>query len=545
MARRYPSHQSTSRDSLHSRPTMDPFNHSRRSWTDDGVHYTMETATYFSPGMSFTATGSSASGLFDGFTSQSSSRHPLSGMGAGLLGTAAGLLGAISGLHNASQPRNVYESRPERRVPFEESDGDSEYEEELAYGDGYASGNRLSDNNRKVPQSRETFPGRSRSRRHPSSNAEPPIQLDEDEDDAYDKRHQQSNFSQIRNDETSRRTVERPREEARRSRKDLERASRQQNVNIGLLQALLDKVKECERALATAEEALRTKETRREGSRYQAREEHHTRPPPRSRAPPTLPDETDNAFAPAYPLFADSGNAHADPFGNNLFFGAFNGGPFGAYGSSPLLGGDINHLFGMPSGFQRAEPRTKRPRFSSANSGPQPSFASFMTPSAPRPPTTLLQPEEAKRLFKTYNDSWNALSPMDASIPFPARGLKASALLSLDTLWAPTISSPLSTWSEEAVMQANVQAFYLRVADLVPQYTEVGGRVAMGYDKTRANPAQVKQLLDMLKKEKTRWHSDRLGRRNSGRSGPNGALQSDPRARAVFHAVCELMEAAQ
>ncbi|KAK5722095.1 CorA metal ion transporter [Elasticomyces elasticus] len=519
---------------------MDPFNHSRRSWTDDGVHYTMETATYFSPGMSFTATGSSAGGIFDGVASQSSSRHPLSGMGAGLLGTAAGLLGAISGLHNAGQPRNVYQSRPERRVPFEESDGDSEYEEELAYGDG------LNDDNRKVPQSRETFPGRSRSRRHPSFNAEPPIQLDEDEDDAYDKRHQQSNFAQTRNDETSRRTVERLREEARRSRKDLERASRQQNVNIGLLQALLDKVKECEQALATAEAALRTKETRREGSRYQAREEHHTRPPPRSRAPPTLPDETDNPFAPpAYPLFADSGSLHGDPFGNNLFFGAFNGGPFGAYGSSPLLGGDINHLFGMPSGFQRAEPRIKRPRFSSANSGPQPSFASFMTPSAPRPPATLLQPEEAKRLFKTYNDSWNALSPMDASIPFPARGLKASALLSLDTLWAPTISSPLSAWSEEAVMQANVQAFYLRVADLVPQYTEIGGRVAMGYDKTRANPAQVKQLLDMLKKEKTRWHSDRLGRRNSGRSGPNEALQSDPRARAVFHAVCELMEAAQ
>ncbi|KAK5705472.1 CorA metal ion transporter [Elasticomyces elasticus] len=538
---------------------MDPFNHSRRSWTDDGVHYTMETATYTSPGMSFSATGSSAGGLFDGFAGQSSSRHPLSGMvGAGLLGTAAGLLGAISGLHNASQPRNVYQSRNERRVPFEESDGDSEYEEELAYGDGYASGSerrrrsvlsrfkdRLSDNNRKIPQSQETIPRRSRSRRHPSSNAEPPVQLDEDEDDAYDKRHQQSNFSQIRNDETSRRTVERLREEARRSRKDLERASRQQNVNIGLLQAFLDKVKECEQALATAEEALRTKEIRKEGSRYQAREEHYTRPPPRSRAPPTLPDETDNPFGPAYPLFADSESLHGDPFGNNLFFGAFNGRPFGAYGSSPLLGGDINHLFGMPSGFQRAEPRTKRPRFSSANSGPQPSFAAFMTPSAPRPPATLLQPEEAKRLFKTYNDSWNALSPMDASIPFPARGLKASALLTLDTLWAPTISSPLSTWSEEAIMQANVQAFYLRVADLVPQYTEVGGRVAMGYDKTRASPAQVKQLLDMLKKEKTRWHSDRLGRRNSGRAGPNEALQSDPRARAVFHAVCELMEATQ
>lgn len=96
-------------------------------------------------------------------------------------------------------------------------------------------------------------------------------------------------------------------------------------------------------------------------------------------------------------------------------------------------------------------------------------------------------------------------------------------------------------------MQANAQAFYLGVVGLTPHYTETpgSGKVAMGYHKPKATPAQVKQLVDMLKKEKARWHSDRLGRRNAGMEGPNEALQRDNKARAVFHAVCELMEAAQ
>ena len=96
-------------------------------------------------------------------------------------------------------------------------------------------------------------------------------------------------------------------------------------------------------------------------------------------------------------------------------------------------------------------------------------------------------------------------------------------------------------------MQANAQAFFLGVVGLSPYYTEAGGagRVQMGFSKARATPAQVRDLVDMLKKEKVRWHSDRLGRRNGGTmAGPNEALQRDEKARAVFHAVCELMEAA-
>lgn len=97
-------------------------------------------------------------------------------------------------------------------------------------------------------------------------------------------------------------------------------------------------------------------------------------------------------------------------------------------------------------------------------------------------------------------------------------------------------------------MQANAQAFYLGVVGLKPAYSEVPGtgRVECGFEKARATAPQIKELTDLLKKEKVRWHSDRLGRRNKGNSGggQNEALQKDERARAVFHAVCELMERA-
>lgn len=96
-------------------------------------------------------------------------------------------------------------------------------------------------------------------------------------------------------------------------------------------------------------------------------------------------------------------------------------------------------------------------------------------------------------------------------------------------------------------MQANAQAFYLGVVGLKPEYTDSShGQIECGFAKSSATPEQIKQLVDLLKKEKPRWPSDRLGRRNGGVLGgiPNESLQKDERARAVFHAVCELMDRA-
>lgn len=261
----------------------------------------------------------------------------------------------------------------------------------------------------------------------------------------------------------------------------------------------------------------------------------------------------------------------ADPIFQSFFqMGSSNGGVYMSTGSDPLSPGigtspfaafdPIFQSFGGPSArsYSASTPRASftfngrpnaRPRMPS-QTGPQfaqPSFAPVNT-APPSPPAALLRPDEAKRLFATYNQQWNSLAPTDPNIPYPARGHRASALAARDSIWAPTVESHVSTWSEETIMQANAQAFFLGGVGLSPRYTEAPGtgKIGMGYNKARATLAQTKELVDILKKEKIRWHSDRLGRRNgAGWSGPNEALQTDERARAVFHAVCELMEVAQ
>lgn len=564
-----------------------PLNHSRRSWIDNGVHYTMESASYTSPGFSF-----STGGMFNTLSSpeERTARAQAPGFGgSGLLGNAINLLSAMGDMRHASRPRSFHDPNRERHARFEESDDESGYEDDLAYGEIGDGGtrshrrsmfsrlkDRLNDNRqrtRKAPYSREASPAqRPRRRRQPSYREEHHQQAytdvaEEDADyEVFGKSHQQTRPRPRTSDDSDmlqalQHTVDHHQVQVRRSRKNLERASRRQDVDIGILQALLNQVKSSERSLAAAEQNLQA-EKRRVGRAGGQRSEgsQASRPWPRNQSSPTPPDNFDGFFTSpgfggfsgqpraAHPLFPELDDFHtADPFAH-IFGGVFQT-PFDAFSRPSPFENDLHNLFGIPSGTHFAGVRNKRPRFSSANGGPRsqpgPGFAAY-TPAPPqRPPPTLLQPGEAESLFRTYNDRWNALAPTDPNIPYPTRGLKAPALLALDTLWAPTVSSPITTWSEESIMQANVQAFYLGVVGLMPQYNETGGRVTMGFDKTRASPAQIKQLVDMLKKEKARWHSDRLGRRNGENSGPNQALQNNPRARAVFHAVCELMETAQ
>lgn len=95
-------------------------------------------------------------------------------------------------------------------------------------------------------------------------------------------------------------------------------------------------------------------------------------------------------------------------------------------------------------------------------------------------------------------------------------------------------------------MKANAQSFFLGAVGMRPEYSELpGGKIELGVDKASGSPAQAQQLIDILKRERIRWHSDRLGKRNGGRAGLNEALQGDERARAVYHAVCELIQAVQ
>lgn len=168
-----------------------------------------------------------------------------------------------------------------------------------------------------------------------------------------------------------------------------------------------------------------------------------------------------------------------------------------------------------------------------------PSSASVQTP---QPPQRLIKPEEAKQLYQLYDKRWTEIANDDPNIPFPARGLDSRSLLDRDSIWAPTVSTPVVTWTPADVMQANIQAFFLAIAGLVPFYNMTGAKIVMGYDRVQATSEQVTILLELLKKEMMRWHSDRLGRRNGGQPGINEALQGNEQARAVFHAVCELKQ---
>lgn len=90
-------------------------------------------------------------------------------------------------------------------------------------------------------------------------------------------------------------------------------------------------------------------------------------------------------------------------------------------------------------------------------------------------------------------------------------------------------------------MQANTALFFIMALGLKPTISDSG---IVTFNRATTPEADVRGLLSVLKKEKMRWHSDRLGRRNEEivGGGVNEALQRDERARAVFHGVCALME---
>ena len=345
--------------------------------------------------------------------------------------------------------------------------------------------------------------------------------------------------------------AEHHRGQARYYRERLEQASRLPMSDTTILQGLLDELKRHERAHETATQNL---SMARAG--VSSRSSHQPASQRSRRAPPKTPEyESAGSFTAGdsnpffatrratHPGFSDFDEFAAFPFVGasgvfHNFFNAFEPTP-------PFFDDDFQHVFAMPGtlggGYR------KWPTFSTAYSGSQPPRRSATFPSPRTPPRNLLMTEEAQRLFTMYNGRWNGLSPADSNVPFPSRGLHPAALCATDSIWAPDVRSPISEWSEETVMQANAQAFFLRVVGLDPEYTETAGtgRVQMGYNRAQASTQQVTELKEMLKKERNRWHSDRLGRRNGGSSGPNEALQRDEKARAVFHAVVSLLEFAQ
>lgn len=583
-------------DNFHRRPSASgnsPINHSRRYWVDDGdTPFMMANRSDTSP---FGTLGGSANDIFDDLFSMGTPRRNTHAfIGGGLFrGTAADLLGDFfSGPHFSIPTQNRgphrwihvedlnrepdmdvegddeqydYRRGNNSRHPWMEDEDEDEQYDYLRGSNSRRSpfpnfNSREAENRRsqKMQSGRRPSPRRSSNRDYPHSRAQPPREVFVDEDDEYgeyDNRHQRPHTSRNNSSdedmiEALEAVVEHQTNEVRRCKRELERALRQRQVRSEYLQALLNELKADETALANAVSNLQSARDAA-GWRHQQRSStYRPQPSQRRRSSGGMAEDFEDPFPdmgfgkstrrsqPVNTLFDEFVRMHnTDPFGP---FGNTHRN-FSAFGGVP----PFNGFFAVPN-----STHTKRPRFTQTNNRqqppPAPGYGRFRT-AASRPPPTVLTPDEAKRLYKMYSDRWDALSPMDPDIPYPARGLHGQALLARDTIWAPNVSSHPLTWSDEMVMQANVQAFFLNVVDLPLQYTQApgAGKVQMGFDKTRASPAQVKQLIDILKKEKARWHSDRLGRRNGGASGANEELQSDERARAVFHAVCELMETAQ
>ncbi|KAK3707049.1 CorA metal ion transporter [Vermiconidia calcicola] len=570
-------------DSVYGRPDIDshpPVNHTTRSWSNNGVYYTVETASYSSPGMLFEVNGGAANSMFP------QAQQPARSQGPGLLGTAFGLLGDVLA---AKQQAATQESA--RRAARQS------YVDDLAYGsDEYGQVREQRSNRprsfissladrllssqqqraRRKPRSREESPARQGSNRARGNAMATPYHTQEHKpswtrghaariDDATDEEDEdQDEYERLYGPKPRRafttndasliaaleNAAEHHRKQARDCRARIQAASRQTMVSASMLEHLVNELKGHESAY---ENALQNLSMAKAGNGTSQRQAPHPALPYQQRRRSQRAHYHD--FTQAHPGFSDffqarpsNHAAFAEPDNFDDMFGPFAGTPFAGFHSlfsefgtrSPLE----DAFFAVPSAtFSFGTGQHRRPRTSRANTGPQyqqPSgFATFSA--APQtPPATLLKSDEAGRLFKIYNGRWNNLAPTDPNIPYPARGLKPAALTTRDSLWAPTVSSPIATWSEENVMQANAQAFFLGAVGLSPQYSEAPGtgRVVMGYNKAQASAAQVKNLVDLLKKEKVRWHSDRLGRRNGGGlTGPNQALQCDEKARAVFHSV--------
>ncbi|KXT14271.1 hypothetical protein AC579_1279 [Pseudocercospora musae] len=358
--------------------------------------------------------------------------------------------------------------------------------------------------------------------------------------------------------------VEMERRNVRACKMALTQASRQSHVSSTYLQRIVDELKQHESTLADAIGALNdAKATLHRNSRPPAR----SRSQPRIRAQqrqsrPTAPPRSfEEEFLDPFGGFSPFFNAHMQR--PDMMFRAFDdmhdahfartANHFDAFErlyqqTRPAPDDAHFRFFSMPGVGVGPQPERKRQHDSAQPNAPPPAYPPTKFPPAPppRPPATILRPDEAKRLFKTYNDRWTTLPSTSSDIPYPARGLHAGGLVARDSLWAPNVSDHVSNWSEETVMQANTQAFFLGVVGLLPMYTQnpATGRIECGFDKTSARKEQIEELMGLLKREKIRWHSDRLGRRSDGRGGVNERLQRDERARAVFHAVCELMERA-
>ena len=571
------------------------FNHSRRSWTSGGLRMTMETASYTSPGFSFRnlADRSNSSADVEPSRTNASRGGGSSGglLGGGLLGGAINLLNNVA---NAQSRRSAPRAQPERVSYIVESDySDSEVtssDEDLAYGSlprarglqsksmlgrvkdrilehGRPRANQPTDNYEDTTPAQTREPRTDRRRVRPES-PEPPRSSRQRRSSTwnYDKTPESSPERRSNappapsNTEREVKTLQRAVETERKQYLDVkhrfQQASQQSVIDPEHIQDLLNQVKVHGALLASAQRKLQMakEQLQREATARPQRQRAQRKPSP-SREAYYESDEDYDHFEPWPPshgfgVFTTSARSNM-PFQEPLrHTGAFD--PLFGFRVFDRLFTEADSVHSSANGFHYSTGTAvppERPSFrrtSSSNTGTsqranRPRSYHYAAPPQHVPPPQLprnpLGATEAARLFASYNSSWNSLSATFPTIPYPTRTLRAPALSDASTI--PHQSS--HTWSTEQIMQANTALFFLIALGLNAIISDTG---IVTFDRTATPEADVRGLLSVLKKEKMRWHSDRLGRRNEEivGGGLNEALQRDERARAVFHGVCALME---
>ncbi|KAM0718189.1 hypothetical protein Q7P37_006521 [Cladosporium fusiforme] len=577
------------------------FNHSRRSWTTGGMNITMETATYTSPGFSFRNTGDGFGGFNDFLQPQprraGTSRTSGGGglLSGGLFGGAINLLNDVAG----SQTRR---ERPARRVEYvtdsDESLSDvTDSDEDLAYGSyppkpgteqqpksvvGKLKDRILHHGRHRQAERRERSPSpprrpsESEVRRH---RAEPipevtrpreqqrPNSIYDDTPDTSPERFTDvplpSRDSYVPHSERDiagqQRAVEAERREYLNAKHRFQQASQHSVIDPEHLQHLLNHVKLHGTLLASAQRKLQVaKEQQRQDEAARASRPRPQRRPSPPRQPVYQSEDEDDGFDSWSPRpfsgTSNRGGLFNEPAGHT---GAFD--PFAGFRVFDRMFSDMDssfHTHGRADTFHffagQTGPQSKRTRFSHSgrsrrfnndnnNTNTNTRFTNTTNTAAqpiPQMPSNPLLVSEATHLFKTYNNTWHTLTPTSSTIPYPTRTLRAHALADPSTIPHPL--SITQTWSAEQTMQANTALFFLLAHNIPPV---ISNSATVSYDRDDADEEAVRVLVASLKKEKARWHSDRLGRRCGVEGGGvNEVLQRDERARAVFHGVCALVE---
>lgn len=565
------------------------------------MRVTMETATYATPGFSFRS-ANDGSNLFSGFVQPARKTPSRGGGSGGLLG--GGLLGgAINLLNNVANPQPRQgrpRTSPERTsyvVESDEVDTDvTSSDEDLAYGSlprarvnpsksvlGRVKDRILDHGRSRVDEHRvEAPPSRPREPRSDRRRARPPSP---EAHRARTRRHS-SIFNYERTPDSSperRANVPLPANSAHSSRKEREMAALQRAVederkeylsakhrfqhasqrsiiDAEHLQDLLNQVKVHGALLASAQRRLQVAKEQRqqdEATNRAQRQRTQRRPsPPREAYYESDEDEEHFEPFPRHGFTAFSSAPRSNTTFEEPFSHAFD--PFFGFRVFDRLFSEADSTFsvhGTANGFHfsngNGNTNPTRPAFERASfagtstphganrSRPQQHATTQQPPPQPAPkvPRNHLRATEAARLFASYNSTWNSLSATLPTIPYPTRTLLAPAISD-----PSTIPHPLAqTWSAEHIMQANTALFFVLALGPTPVVSDAG---IVTFDRAATSETDLKELISVLKKEKMRWHSDRLGRRNEGVAdgGVNTALQRDERARAVFHGVCGLME---